>query len=79
MKAVGGWVGEAEVGFDFGDAAGEALAVEGAGDEFAEEIAGDYVGGTEIEAARRRWAAARTASVRVGRELRGWGLSFMPV
>ena len=34
-EAVGGGVGEAEVGFDFGDAAGEALAVEGAGDELA--------------------------------------------
>ncbi len=50
-EAVGGWVGEAEVGFDFGDAAGEALAVEGAGDELAEEVARDYFGGVEIEAA----------------------------
>jgi len=34
-EGVGGWVVEAEVGFDFRDAAGEALAVERAGDEFA--------------------------------------------
>jgi hypothetical protein len=30
---VGGWVDEAEVGFDFGDAGGEALAVEVADEE----------------------------------------------
>ena len=34
-EGVGGWVVEAEVGFDFRDASGEAFAVERAGDEFA--------------------------------------------
>ena len=39
-----GRIGEAKVGFDFGDASGEALAVEITGDELAEQVARDYLG-----------------------------------
>jgi len=46
---VRGGVGEAEVGFDLGDAAGEALAVEIADEEFSEEGSGDGVGGAGVE------------------------------
>ena len=46
---VGCGVGEAEVGLDLGDAAGEALAVEGADEEFAEESSGDDLGGAGVE------------------------------
>ena len=46
---VGCRVDEAEVGFDFGDAGGEALALEIADEEFAEEGAGDYLGGAGVE------------------------------
>jgi hypothetical protein len=46
---VRGGVGEAEVGFDFGDATGEALAVEIADEELAEEGSGDDFGGAGVE------------------------------
>ena len=46
---VGGGVGETEVGFDLDDAAGEALAVEIADEEFAEEGSGDDLGGAGVE------------------------------
>jgi hypothetical protein len=46
---VGGGVGEAEVGLDLGDAAGEALAVEIADEELAEEGSGDDLGGAGVE------------------------------
>src|SRR5271163_875032 len=46
---VGGGVGEAEVGFDLDDAAGEALAVEVADEELAEEGSGDDFGGAGVE------------------------------
>ena len=47
---VGGGVGEAEVRFDLGDAAGEALAVEITDEELAEEGSGYYFGGAGVEA-----------------------------
>ena len=47
---VGCRVDEAEVGFDFGDAGGEAFAVEIADEELAEESSGDGVGGAGVEA-----------------------------
>jgi hypothetical protein len=47
---VGCRVDEAEIGFDFGDAGGEALAVEVADEEFAEEGARDDLGGAGVEA-----------------------------
>ncbi len=43
-------VDEAEVGFDFGDAGGEAFAVEIADEEFAEEGSGYDLGGAGVEA-----------------------------
>ena len=46
---VGGRVGEAEVGLDLDDAAGEALAVEIADEELAEEGSGDDFGGAGVE------------------------------
>src|ERR1700734_3191780 len=46
---VGGGVGEAEVGLDLGDSAGEALAVEIADEELAEEGSGDDLGGARVE------------------------------
>jgi hypothetical protein len=46
---VGGGIGEAEVGLDLGDAAGEALAVEIADEEFAEEGSGYDFGGAGVE------------------------------
>ena len=46
---MGGGVGEAEVRFDLGDAAGEALAVEITDEELAEEGSGDYFGGAGVE------------------------------
>ena len=67
-----GWIGEAEVGFDFRDAAGEALAVESAGDELAEEVAGDDVGGTEIEIARDEGWRGDARPARVWEWRRGW-------
>jgi hypothetical protein len=47
---VGCRVDEAEVGFDFGDAGGEALAVEVADEEFAEEGSGYDLGRAGVEA-----------------------------
>lgn len=47
---VGGGVGEAEVGFDLGDAAGKTLAVEIADEELAEESSGYDLGRAGIEA-----------------------------
>jgi hypothetical protein len=52
-EGVGGGVVEAEVGFDFEDAAGEVFAVEGADEELAEEVARDELGRLELEAARQ--------------------------
>ena len=49
-EGVGGWVGEAEVGLDLDDAASEALAVEIADEELAEECSRDYLGGPGVEA-----------------------------
>lgn len=46
---VGGWVDEAEVGFDFGDAGDEAFAVEVADEELAEEGPGYDFGGAGVE------------------------------
>ena len=46
---VGGRVGEAEVGLDLGNAAGEALAVEIADEEFAKEGSGDDFWGAGVE------------------------------
>ena len=46
---VGCRVDEAEVGFDFGDAGGEAFALEVADEEFAEEGSGYGVGGAGVE------------------------------
>ena len=48
-EGVRGWVGEAEVGLDLGDAAREALAVEIADEELAEEGSGDDLGGAGVE------------------------------
>ena len=48
-KGMRGGVGEAEVGLDLGDAAGEALAVEIADEELAEEGSRDDLGGTGVE------------------------------
>ena len=48
-EGVGGGVGEAEVGLDLGDAAGEALAVEIADEEPAEEGSGYSFGGAGVE------------------------------
>ena len=47
---VGCRVDEAEVGFDFGDAGGEAFALEVADEELAEEGSGYGVGGAGVEA-----------------------------
>jgi hypothetical protein len=47
---VGCRVDEAEVGFDFGDAGGEAFALEVADEELAEEGSGYDFGGTGVEA-----------------------------
>jgi len=47
---VGGGVGEAEVGLDLGDVAGEPLAVEIADEELAEEGSGYDLGGARVEA-----------------------------
>jgi hypothetical protein len=47
-EGVRGGVGEAEVGLDLDDAAGEALAVEIADEEFAEEGSGDDLGGAGV-------------------------------
>jgi hypothetical protein len=47
---VGGWVGKAEVGLDLGDAADEALAVEIADEELAEERSRYDLGGAGVEA-----------------------------
>ena len=47
---VGCRVDEAEVGFDFGDAGGEALALEVADEELAEEGSRDDFGGAGVEA-----------------------------
>ena len=55
---VRGGVGEAEVGLDLGDAAGEALAVEIADEEFAEESSGDDFGGAGVEGF---WEESRVA------------------
>ena len=52
---VRGGVGEAEVGFDFGDAAGETVAVEIADEELAEEGSGDDVGGAGVEGLREEF------------------------
>jgi hypothetical protein len=52
-------VDEAEVGFDFGDAGGEALALEIADEEFAEEGSGYGVGGAGVEASREEFEHAR--------------------
>ena len=46
---VGGGIGEAEVGLDLGDTAGEALAVEIADEELAEEGLGYDLGGAGVE------------------------------
>lgn len=52
---VGGGVGEAEVGLDLGDAAGEALAVKIADKELAEEGSGDDLGGAGVEGSRKEF------------------------
>jgi hypothetical protein len=46
---VGGGIGETEVGLDFDDAACEALAVEIADEDLAEEGSGDDLGGARVE------------------------------
>ena len=56
---VGCWVDEAEVGFDFGDAGGEALAVEVADEELAEEGSRYDLGGAGVEAS---WEELRGAA-----------------
>jgi hypothetical protein len=66
---VGCRVDEAEVGFDFGDAGGEAFAVEIADEELAEEGSGDGVGGAGVEASweefeQARWLCAGSRSQR---------------
>jgi hypothetical protein len=46
---MGCWVDEAEIGFDFDDSGGEALAVEIADEKLAEEGAGDDIRGAGVE------------------------------
>ena len=60
---VGGGVGEAEVGLDLGDAAGEALAVEIADEELAEEGSRDDLGGAGVEGS---WEELRGVTVLLG-------------
>ncbi len=50
MGCVGRWVDEAEVGFDFSDAGGEAFAVEIADEQLAEEGSRYDLGGAGVEA-----------------------------
>jgi len=54
-SCVGCRVDEAEVGFDFGDAGGEAFALQVADEELAEECSGYDLGGAGVEASREEF------------------------
>ena len=61
---MGSGIGEAQVGFDFGDAASEAFAFAMADQEFAEEGSGDGVGRAGVEASWEEFEQAMRLCVR---------------